>query len=194
MCSKISWCFGHSYFLDHLSEYVDALGDDKIEERRYFLYRFNRLIKRLEENTKRSSFWYYSLSGIVTIGSILVPPLLSIQKRDVDNKELYEENVYWAVWSISLIVTLSNAFIKLLSLDKSYITRNLRVNQFRSEAMKYITRTEEYAGKTDKKMFSIFVKNIENMRRIQINEEYNSSEGDVNINSGADNDSMSTFV
>lgn len=194
MCSKISWCFGHSYFLDHLSEYVGALEDDKIEERRYFLYRFNRLIKRLEENTKRSSFWYYSLSGIVTVGSILVPPLLSIQKRDVNNnnQELHEDNIYWSVWSISLIVTLSNAFIKLLSLDKTYITRNLRVNQFRSEAMKYITRTEAYANKTDKKRFSIFVRNIENMRRVQINEEYNSSEGEVNINSS--NDSVITFV
>lgn len=176
MCSRISWCCGRSYFIDHLNDYVQSVQENA-EEYRYFTYRFSRLVKRLEESTKRSSFWYYSLSGLVTVGSILVPSLIAIQeknwKADANNVEQrqHEHNVYWAVWGVSLSVTLGNAFIKLLALDKTYITRNLRLNQFRSEAMKYITRTGKYD--TDQgRAFHLFVQNIERLREQQIYEEY----------------------
>jgi len=57
-------------------------------------------------------------------------------------------------------------------LDKTYITRNLRLNQFRSETMKYITKTGPYATSDNVVRFNNFVKIIENMREQQILEEY----------------------
>jgi hypothetical protein len=135
-------------------------------------------MKRLEESTKRSSFWYNSLSALMTTGSILVPSLIAVQEKtwkanaDSEEQAQHEHNIYWIVWAISLSVTLANAFIKLLSLDKTYITRNLRLNQFRSEAMKYITKTGTYAIDDKNIRFNNFVKNVENMREQQILEEY----------------------
>lgn len=177
MCSRASWCCGRSYFVDHLNDYIKSIKENE-EEYRYFTYRFSRLIKRLEESTKRSSFWYYSLSALVTVGSILVPSLIAVQekswKADANSEEQqqHEHNVYWSVWAISLSVTLGNAFIKLLALDKTYITRNLRLNQFRSEAMKYITKSARYAINDENQAFHLFVQNIERLREQQILEEY----------------------
>lgn len=177
MDTRLSWWCGHSYFLDHLSNYISELPDNKKQEKIYFSYRFNRMIKRLEESSKRSSLWYYSLSSLVTIGSIVVPPLISVQDKMHDNED-YRTGIYWSVWSISLSVTLSNAFIKLMSLDRTYITRNIRLNQFKSEAMKYITNTGKYKTMEESNKFTTFVRVIETFRQQQIYEEYTNQNND----------------
>lgn len=176
MCSRISWCFGQSYFAQQLKRYSDGLEDG--EEKRFFEMRFNRMIKRLEESTKRSSFWYLSLSAMVTIGSIIVPSLISIQDKSFDadatqtELDQHANNIYWSIWAISISVTVSNAFIKLLSLDKTYITRNLRLNQFKSEIMKYLTASDIYNIIDNESRFRTLVKNIEIIKRQQVLEEY----------------------
>lgn len=190
MCSRISWCVGQSYFANHLKKYSDGLEDG--EEKRFFEMRFNRLIKRLEESTKRSSFWYYSLSSIVTVGSIIVPSLISIQDKsfstDASQEDLdsHANNIYWSIWALSISVTLSNAFIKLLSLDKTYITRNLRLNQFKSEIMKYITKSDIYDIDDDRTRFRNLVRNIEMIKRQQVLEEY-TPQHDQKIENNNDN-------
>lgn len=176
MCSRISWCFGNSYFANQLDDYARKLEDG--DEKRFFKMRFNRMIRRLEESTKRSSFWYYLLSGMVTVGSIVVPSLISIQDKtfdteaDQDSLEQHANNIYWSIWAISISVTLSNAFIKLLSLDKTYITRNLRLNQFKGEIMKYLTSSDIYNIADTEVRFRTLVRNIEMIKRQQILEEY----------------------
>jgi len=176
MCSRISWCFGNSYFAKHLDTYSDKLEDG--EEKRFFKMRFNRMIRRLEESTKRSSFWYYSLSAMVTIGSIIVPSLISVQDKTFDSQageediEKHGNNIYWSIWTISISVTLANAFIKLLSLDKTYITRNLRLNQFKSEVIKYLTGSDIYNINDTNIRFRMLVKNIELIKKHQVLEEY----------------------
>lgn len=176
MCSRISWCFGNSYFANQLDDYARKLRDG--DEKRFFKMRFNRMIRRLEESTKRSSFWYYLLSGMVTVGSIVVPSLISIQDKtfdteaDQDSLEQHANNIYWSIWAISISVTLSNAFIKLLSLDKTYITRNLRLNQFKGEIMKYLTSSDIYNIADTEVRFRTLVRNIEMIKRQQILEEY----------------------
>ena len=176
MCSRISWCCGNSFFAEQLEDYCRTLEEG--DEKRFFKMRFNRMIKRLEEKTKRSSFWYYSLSGMVTIGSIIVPSLISIQDKtfntnaEKEDLEKHANNIYWCIWAISISVTLSNAFIKLLSLDKTYITRNLRLNQFKSEAMKYLSGADVYNIPDREIRFRTLVKNIEIIKRQQVLEEF----------------------
>lgn len=187
MCSRISWCFGNSYFANQLDDYARRLRDG--DEKRFFKMRFNRMIRRLEESTKRSSFWYYLLSSTVTIGSIIVPSLISIQDKsfdsDADQKSLeqHANNIYWSIWAISISVTLSNAFIKLLSLDKTYITRNLRLNQFKSEIMKYLTSADIYNINDASVRFRTLVKNIEMIKRQQVLEEYTPQHEQLNEDS-----------
>ena len=184
MCSRISWCFGNSYFANQLDDYARKLRDG--DEKRFFKMRFNRMMRRLEESTKRSSFWYYLLSSTVTIGSIIVPSLISIQDKTFDNDATEEDldnhsnNIYWSIWVISISVTLSNAFIKLLALDKTYITRNLRLNQFKSEIMKYLSSADIYNIEDVNVRFRTLVRNIEIIKRQQILEEYTPQHEQVN--------------
>ena len=175
MCSRVSWCFGRSYFVDNFR----AMSSELEEIQRNFVnIRYLRMIKNLEESTKRSGFFYYTFSMVVTVGSVLVPSFISIQDRsfkyNADESDLTEHsnNIYWSVWGISLSVTLSNALIKLLRLDQTYISRNLRLNQLRSEGIMFITATDEYAGLTPHQRFNRFTMAVEKLKNLQMQQEF----------------------
>ena len=140
--------------------------------------RYLRLVKNLEESTKRSALFYYIFSSIVTSGSILVPSLISIQDRAFrhdateSEKSEHSNNVYWTVWGISIGVTFSNAFIKLLRLDQTFISRNLRLNQLRSEGVMYVSGVGDYIGIDDEQKFIKFVDNVEKIKNMQMHQEF----------------------
>lgn len=175
MCSRISWCFGRSYFVENFRSICSRL---ETQQRNFINLRYLRLIKNLEETTKRSAFFYYIFSSLVTTGSILVPSLISIQNRSFNHDATEEEksehsnNIYWTVWGISIVVTFSNAFIKLLRLDQTYISRNLRLNQLRSEGILFITSTAEYNGLSQEAKFKKFVDSIEKIKNLQMHQEF----------------------
>ena len=183
MCSRISWCIGKSFFVDKFKHRVKALEDE--EKKDYLNIRYLRVVSKLEESTKRTTFLYHSLSFVITVGSILVPALISVQDKSTnavanDNQiQEHSNNIFWSVWGISLGVTVSNAVIKLLSLDKSYITRNIKLNQFKSEGMLYFSKAGIYANENDNERFRIFVSNIEKLKRDQILEEFTQNQEDL---------------
>lgn len=181
MCSRISWCFGQSYYADEVQAHVDALGETEIttEERVYIRARYLRSLRQLDQSAKRVTFWFYGLSSVVTVGSLLVPALISVQDRpttldasDVDRRA-HENQVYWAVWGLSVAVTTANAIIKLMQLDRTSVTRVLRLNQLKGEGALYLTHAGEYAGLDNARArFKTFAANIERIKREQMLEEY----------------------
>lgn len=175
MCSRISWCFGKSYFVQNFRAITTNLNDT---ERNFINLRYLRIIKNLEETTKRSAFFYYIFSAIVTTGSIIVPSLISIQDRSFKHNATEEEknehsnNVYWTVWGISMSVTLANAFIKLLRLDQTFISRNLRLNQLRSEGVMFTSGIGDYSCADQEDCFRRFVTNVEKIKNLQMYQEF----------------------
>ena len=182
MCSRVSWCFGKSHFVNNFRAITSDLNDT---ERNFINLRYLRLVKNLEETTKRSAFFYYIFSSIITTGSIIVPSLISIQDRSFkhnateDEKNNHSNNVYWTVWGISLAVTFSNAFIKLLRLDQTFISRNLRLNQLRSEGIMFISGIGDYVSDDSHECFRKFVANIEKIKNLQMHQEFTQN-GEIN--------------
>ena len=178
MCSRVSWCFGRSYFTEHFRSICSNLEEEK---RNFINMRYLRLVKNLEESTKRSALFYYIFSSVVTTGSILVPSLISIQDKAFSHdpteteKNEHSNNIYWTVWGISIAVTLSNAFIKLLRLDQTFISRNLRLNQLRSEGVMYLSSVGDYIDIDDEQKFIKFADNVEKIKNMQMHQEFTQS-------------------
>ena len=174
MCSRASWCIGRSYFVENFKTVTRDYEDEK---RDFIQFRYLRLVKNLEQSTKRSGFFYYLFSTIITVVSILVPSLITIQDKTVqqdptdEEREKHRNTIYWIVWTLSIIVTLSNAFIKLLRLDQTYISRNLRLNQLRSEGVLYLNSINEYEC-GDNEKFRKFIKNVEKIKNSQMQQEF----------------------
>lgn len=158
-------CCGNEFFVEQLVRRLENIEEQEIKD--YMQIRYLRVVNNLEKSSKSSSFWYYSLTGIITTGTILTSSLITVQDRSRN-----EDSIYWAVWTISLSVTISNAVLKMLGLDKTYISRNVKLNQFKSEGSLYLTKTGIYDIDDNEERFKLFVANIEKLKKEMTLDEY----------------------
>lgn len=193
MCSSISWCINRGDFKRRF-EVILSQDDDSLDARSKDILRerYVNMVDKIELGAKRSSFWFMTFSSLTTIGSIVVPALISIQDKtfninsDEDEQKQHQNNIYWASWGISLMVTMSNAFVRLFSFDKTAITRKLRMNHLKSEGWLFLELSGSYSNfDTLQDAFQTFCNNIERIKTEQVEEEYtfNNSFGNPSFNS-----------
>ena len=144
-----------------------------------------RYLDTLDEFNVRCSYysWLFHCSRIiVTVGSLLVPALLSVQYSDstVINTKSIEVQVYWVTWGISLLVTISNGILTLFKIDKKYYFLHTTFEQLKSEGWQYLELTGRYSGILNKhkrrpthaNQFLYFCYAIEKIKMKQVEEEY----------------------
>ena len=159
------------FFSDRIKPIINQIETRSIKD--YMVIRYLNLVKRLEIHTLKTAFLYYFLSLNITFGSLIIPSLLSIKDK--------QEDYFWSILIISLVVSCSNAIIKLFHLDKFYVTRHIRMNQFKTEGLFFLTGVEPY-GEINEENFRLFVKNIEKLKREHILEEYTQNREENNYN------------
>ena len=105
----------------------------------------------------------------------MLPALLSIQNvnfsEDEDIDQNYRDKIYWFSWSISLLISVCNGLIQLLSLNKQYGSYILVREKLIAEGWKYLELCEEYRGKSHKENFTLFCEEIENIKKSQTERE-----------------------
>jgi len=128
--------------------------------------------ERKRDKTKK---YYNVFRFIVTTGSILLPALLSIGQMDPNKlPKNFDQISYWSTWSISLMVTISNGFLQLFSLDKNFFSYSLVVEQLKTEGWQYFGlsgKYEEYDYHS-KEAYKEFCKAVENIKRKQVEQEF----------------------
>ena len=180
MCSTISWCVNRGEFSSRFGQLV-SMDDNELDpmSKQILKNRYINLVNAMEVSSKRSAFWYSTFNLMTTTGSIIVPALISIQDRTfrtdaTDQQQIDHENgIYWATWGVSLMVTLSNALLRLFSLDKTYITRKIKCNHLKSEGWLFLELAGEYSNyDSHQDAFVYFCNQIEKIKTEQITEEY----------------------
>ncbi len=143
----------------------------------------NRYITITEEFQARSIAysWLFTVGRfIVTVGSLIVPALLSIQyTTGTTGPNGVELEIYWTTWVLSLLVTTFNGILTLFKIDKKYYFLNTVLEQLQSEMWQYIHLTGRYNGKyisgqhpTHENQFVFFCSNMEKIKLKQVEEEY----------------------
>ncbi len=136
------------------------------------------------ENRRDSVKKYYNAFRFtVTTGSILLPAILSIGQMDPAKLPRNFDTIsYWASWTISLLVTTSNGFLQLFSLDKNYLEFAITTEQLKTEGWQYFQLSGKYEDcESHQEAYKSFNKSIENIKRKQVEKEF-SGKGDVNKN------------
>jgi len=130
--------------------------------------------------------YYNILRFLVTSGSIILPAILSIgQMEEEDLPDNFESISYWSSWGISLVVTASNGFIQLFSLDKKYYDYSLTTEQLKSEAWEYFQLSGKYeCFENHKVSFRTFCNGIEKIKNGQIAREFSGKSEDSSNNNG----------
>ena len=141
-----------------------------------FLYEVMLYEKKRDDNKSYCNKFRF----IVTTGSILLPAILSIGQMDPNKLPSYFEDItYWASWTISLAVTISNGFLQLFSIDKQYFTYSIITEQLKTEGWQFVQLSGKYEHfKTHVEAYKTFCKSIESIKRKQIEQEFSSGKVD----------------
>jgi hypothetical protein len=118
------------------------------------------------------AFMFHLMRTVVTVGSITVPALLSIQTSSTGTN--------WLVWSISLAVTICNGVLTLFKVDKKYYFIHTTKSLLESEGWQYIALTGKYSHINDDSIkinshshqFPQFSYAVERIKMKQVEEEY----------------------
>jgi hypothetical protein len=150
-------------------------------------HRFLSLLQEYTYRSKRYSNAFHILRIIISVGSLIVPALLSVQftggsssnSSSASNQVTTSTAVYWVVWVLSLCVTISNAIMTLMKIDKKYYTLHTTLHQIVSEGWLYIELSGKYSGfktpsdlPTHANQYVYFCQSLEKIRMKQVSEEY----------------------
>lgn len=133
-----------------------------------FQVRYVPLLRSYEARALLFAIIFHLSRTIVTVGSITVPALLSLQ--DIDK---------WLTWAISLAVSICNGILTLFKIDKKYYSLHTTWHVLESEGWQYISLSGKYSRLKDaqqppthKTQFSNFCLAIEKVKMSQVEEEY----------------------
>ena len=139
--------------------------------------RFVKQVVYYERKSDKFRYYYNLFRTSVTIGSILLPALLSIQNvsltKDGSKDEQFQQIIYWLTWGISLSVTVCNGIIQLYSLDKLYYSSSMLTEKLKSEGWKFFQLSGKYQFfSSHSEAFIPFCDEIEKLKMDQVNHEY----------------------
>jgi hypothetical protein len=159
--------------------------------------RYLSILENFQRRTRNYSIVYYLGHFIVSVGSLLVPALMSIQNSDKNitfNGVNINIQMYWASFIISLLVSASTAVLSLLSVDKKFFFLTTTLERLRSEGWQYIGLTGRYSGHliggakpTHTNQYVYFTHYIEKFKMKQIEEEYYKGDEKAGYNKSIEN-------
>lgn len=170
-------------YANQVNNIIDTLDLDSETDRGILKSRFLSEVVDYERRKLKTKKYYDIFRFIVTIGSILLPAILSMGQMDPAKlPKNFDQITYWSSWTISLMVTASNGFLQLFSLDKNYFEYSIITEQLKTEGWQYFQLSGKYEDdESHQEAYKAFSKSIENIKRKQVEKEY-SGKGDVNKN------------
>ena len=170
-------------YKDQVLEIIETLELESETDKSILKSRFLGEVLNYEKRKDHTKKYYNIFRFIVTTGSILLPAVLSMGQMDPAKLPKNFDNIsYWASWTISLMVTASNGFLQLFSLDKNYFEYAITTEQLKTEGWQFFQLSGKYEDcESHKEAYKPFSKSVENIKRKQVEKEF-SGKGDVNKN------------
>jgi len=141
--------------------------------------RLETLLEEYSARTGRYSCSFHTLRIVITVGSLIVPALLSVQYNVNSISSDIDIAVYWIVWLLSLFVTISNGIMTLFKVDKKYFVLNTTFQHIMSEGWQYIELSGKYSGHktptlipSHQNQYIVFATTLEKIRMRNIEDEY----------------------
>ena len=129
--SPYRWCCCDTYRdRDEFNQVIQHM-DLSLIEKQIILSRFVHLIEHLSKRVRMYSRIFYVGHAMITVGSLFVPALLSIQNSTGVTE--FSSQIYWATFIISLLVTTCNGILTLFKIDKKFYFLNTTLERLRTE-------------------------------------------------------------
>jgi len=161
-------------YSDDIDTIVDRLADLNPIQKDTLKFRYRLMMAEYRHRCRVYTALFYVLRITMTVGSLAVPALLSIQNTA-------SPNIYWFTWGLSLAVTTSNGILTLFKLDKRFFTLHATAERLRTETYQYLTLSGRYSGHhghhihvrpTHASQYVYYCSQIEKIHMKQVDEEY----------------------
>ena len=161
-------------YKDQVLDIINSLTLSSETDKHILKSRFLYEVLNYDARRNHTKKYYNGFRFVVTVGSILLPAILSIGQMDPAKLPKNFESVsYWGAWTISLTVTICNGFLQLFSLDKNYFEFALTSEQLKTEGWQFFQLSGKYDDYEDhKEAYRPFCKSIENIKRKQVEKEF----------------------
>ena len=182
---------------------IEAMLDNvdiSVIQKQHIQTRYINILENLKKRSRKYSVVFFVGHFIITVGSLFVPALLSLQNS---TQSLILPNggnisVNMITFIVSLLVTIFNGILTLFKIDKKYYFLTTTMEKLRSEGWQYLGLTGRYSGHlnnmapTHGNQFLYFAHQIERIKMKQVEAEfYKSDEApatDVRSNGTKQND------
>ena len=150
--------------------------------------RYLSILENYQRRARNYSYIFFTGHFVITVGSLLVPSLLSIQNSDKSftyTASNFAAQIYWTTFVISVLVTTFNGILTLFKVDKKYYFLHTHLERLRSEGWQYFSLTGRYAvlkekdkekAGTHQNQFVQFIHIVEKIKMKQVQEEYYKAE------------------
>lgn len=145
-------------------------------QKRVFELRYISLLEDYEQRLKYIDPCYHASRLLVSIGSVAVPALLSIQSPT----STFSTPLFWTTWMISLSVTVCHNLTSIFRFDKKFFGVHSTLERLKSEGWQYLELTGNYSGHhghvapTHANQYVYFLNKIERIKLKHVEEEFNS--------------------
>lgn len=167
-------------FSENVSGIIDDIELQRPYDKAIIKHRFLDEITYYEKKRDETKKFYNVFRFIVTTGSILLPAVLSMGQMDPAKlPRNFDMISYWFSWTISLLVTGSNGFLQLFSLDKNYFSYSMVVEQLKTEGWQFFGLSGKYDDYPDhQSAYKAFSKSVESIKRKQVDQEFSNGKGE----------------
>lgn len=156
-----------------IEQLFDTLTDLTDQQRLLIKNRYRFLMTQYHYRSCMYSLMFYVFRLTVTLGSLAVPALLTIQ-----NTPGASQVMYWFTWALSLAVTMANGLMLLFKLDKRFFMMHTFIERLRSETWQFIELSGRYSGHhtkakpTHANQFVYYCTHLERINMKWVDEEY----------------------
>ena len=160
-------------YQDDSDQLFDSLTDLTVQQIDVIKHRYKFLMSEYRRRTLCYSILFYILRMTMTVGSLAVPALLSIQTNPAN-----QANMYWFTWALSLAVTTANGVMTLFKLDRRFFMLHATIEKLRTEMWQFVELSGRYSGHhgnhkpTHANQYVFFCSHLEKIRMKHIEEEY----------------------
>jgi hypothetical protein len=148
-------------------------------QKEILVFRFTNVLRNYKRRSCLYAGWFHMLRFLVTVGSLIVPALLSVNFDTATCDPQVYTILYWITWTLSLLVTTSNGVITLFKVDKKYYMLHTIYEQLQSEGWQFMELSGKYSGfytpnhtPTHENQFKYFCHAIEKIKMRQVEDEY----------------------
>jgi hypothetical protein len=141
-------------------------SESPVSPRVAIMVRYLDLLYSVKRRSRVYSFAFYSLRISISLGSLIVPALLSLNQSEL---------LFWIIWILSLFVSISNSFIGIFKIDKKYYILNALYKKLESEGWQFMNLTGNYYSAPEighDSQIQAFAYKLEKIIMQQADEEY----------------------